>query len=32
MEVFNAGTSDLDEFAIFVVDANLPFSSPAKLD
>ncbi|NLS07763.1 cupin domain-containing protein [Rhizobium sp. P32RR-XVIII] len=32
MEVFNAGTTDLDELAIFVVDANRPFSSPAKLD
>ncbi len=32
MEVFNAGESDLDEFAIFVVDANRPFSSPASLD
>ncbi|AZO69029.1 MULTISPECIES: cupin domain-containing protein [unclassified Mesorhizobium] len=32
MEVFNAGTSDLDELAIFVVDANRPFSSPANFD
>ncbi|MDU0364885.1 cupin domain-containing protein [Rhizobium sp. 25PS6] len=32
MEVFNAGTTDLDQFAIFVVDANRPFSSPASLD
>ncbi|MFN0192296.1 MAG: cupin domain-containing protein [Aestuariivirga sp.] len=32
MEVFNAGTVDLEEFAIFVVDANRKFSSPAKLD
>ncbi|MER9022368.1 cupin domain-containing protein [Mesorhizobium sp. M0815] len=32
MEVFNAGTTDLDELAIFVVDANQPFSSPARLD
>lgn len=32
MEVFNAGTTVLDEFAIFVVDANRPFSSPASLD
>jgi hypothetical protein len=32
MEVFNAGTSDLEEFAIFVVDANRKFSSPAKFD
>lgn len=30
MEVFNAGTTDLDELAIFVVDANRPFSSPAR--
>jgi hypothetical protein len=32
MEVFSAGTTDLDELAIFVVDAARPFSSPAKLD
>jgi hypothetical protein len=32
MEVFSAGTTDLDELAIFVVDANQPFSSPASLD
>ena len=32
MEVFNAGTTALDELAIFVVDANRPFSSPASLD
>ncbi|MGK9169606.1 hypothetical protein KXR53_25035 [Inquilinus limosus] len=32
MEVFNAGTTDLDELAIFVVDADRPFSSPASLD
>jgi hypothetical protein len=32
MEVFSAGTVDLDELAIFVVDANRPFSSPASLD
>ena len=32
MEVFNAGTTDLDELATFVVDANRPFSSPASLD
>ena len=32
MEVFNAGTTDLDQFAILVVDANRPFSSPASLD
>ena len=32
MEVFNAGTTDLDELATFVVDANRPFSSPASLE
>ncbi|MER8500993.1 cupin domain-containing protein [Mesorhizobium sp. M0213] len=32
MEVFSAGTTNLDELAIFVVDANQPFSSPASLD
>ncbi|WP_037403088.1 cupin domain-containing protein [Sinorhizobium fredii] len=32
MEVFNAGPTDLDELAIFVVDASRPFSSPASLD
>jgi hypothetical protein len=32
MEVFNAGTIDLEELAIFVVDANRKFSSPAKFD
>lgn len=32
MEVFNAGTIDLEEFAVFVVDANRKFSSPAKFD
>jgi hypothetical protein len=32
MEVFSAGMSDLDQLALFVVDANRPFSSPAKLD
>jgi len=32
MEVFSAGTTDLTELAIFVVDASRPFSSPAKLD
>ncbi len=32
MEVFNAGTSDLDQLVMFVVDANKPFSTPAKLD
>jgi hypothetical protein len=32
MEVFNAGTSDLDQLVMFVVDATRPFSTPAKLD
>lgn len=32
MEVFSAGTTDLDQLAIFVADANRPFSSPASLD
>jgi len=31
MEVFNAGTIDLEALAIFVGDANRPFSSPATL-
>jgi hypothetical protein len=32
MEVFSAGASDLDQLVMFVVDANRPFSSPAKFD
>jgi len=32
MEVFSAGTSDLDQLVMFVVDASRPFSSPAKFD
>jgi len=32
MEVSNSGSGDLREFALFVVDANKPFSSPAKFD
>lgn len=32
MEVFKAGEVDLEELAIFVVDANRKFSSPAKFD
>ena len=32
MEVFNAGEIDLEELAIFVVDANRKFSSLAKFD
>ena len=31
MEVFSAGTSDLDQLVMFVVDATRPFSSPATL-
>jgi hypothetical protein len=30
MEVFSAGTEDLDQLVMFVVDADRPFSSPAK--
>ena len=32
MEVFRAGTTDLDQLVMFVVDATKPFSSPAKLE
>ena len=32
MMVSNSGTGDLREFALFVVDAEKPFSSPAKMD
>jgi len=32
MEVFSAGTSDLNALVMFVVDATKPFSSPAKLE
>jgi hypothetical protein len=32
MEVFSAGTSELNQLVMFVVDATRPFSSPAKLD
>lgn len=32
MEVFSAGTVDLDQLVMFVVDATRPFSSPAKMD
>ena len=32
MEVTSAGTVDLDQLVMFVVDASRPFSSPAKLD
>jgi hypothetical protein len=32
MEVFSAGTGDLDQLVMFVVDASRPFSSPARFD
>lgn len=32
MEIFSAGTTDLDQLVMFVVDAKRPFSSPAKFD
>lgn len=32
MEVFSAGAVDLDQLVMFVVDANRPFSSPAKFE
>ena len=32
MEVFSAGTTDLDQIVMFVVDATRPFSSPAKFE
>jgi hypothetical protein len=32
MEVFSAGTSDLDQLVMFVVDASKPFSMPAKFE
>jgi mannose-6-phosphate isomerase-like protein (cupin superfamily) len=32
MEVFSAGTTDLDQVVMFVVDATKPFSSPAKFE
>jgi hypothetical protein len=32
MEVFNAGSDDLDQLVMFVVDATRPFSSPAKFE
>jgi hypothetical protein len=32
MEVFSAGTSDLDQLVMFVVDATRPFSSSAKFE
>jgi hypothetical protein len=32
MIVSNSGKGELREFALFVVDANRPFNSPAKMD
>lgn len=32
MQVFNAGSADLDQLVMFVVDATRPFSSPAKFE
>jgi quercetin dioxygenase-like cupin family protein len=32
MVVSNSGSGDLREFALFIVDADKPFSSPAKVD
>ena len=32
MEVFNAGTTDLDQLVMFVVDATRPFSVPARFE
>lgn len=32
MEVFSAGTTELDQLVMFVVDATRPFSSPAKFE
>ena len=32
MEVFSAGTVDLDQLVMFVVDATQPFSSPARFE
>jgi hypothetical protein len=32
MEVFSAGTTDLDQIVMFVVDATRPFSSPARFE
>jgi hypothetical protein len=32
MEVFSAGTSDLEQLVMFLVDAARPFSSPAKFE
>ena len=32
MEVFSAGTTDLDQLVMFVVDATRPFASPARFE
>ena len=32
MEVFSAGTTDLDQLVMFVVNANRPFASPARFE
>jgi hypothetical protein len=32
MEVFSAGTTELDQLVMFVVDATRPFSPPAKFE
>jgi hypothetical protein len=32
MEVFSAGSTDLDQLVMFVVDATRPFSSPARFE
>ena len=32
MEVFNAGTTNLDQLVMFVVDANKPFTASAKFE
>ncbi|MGH8638877.1 MAG: hypothetical protein ACREUZ_17215 [Burkholderiales bacterium] len=32
MQVFNSGTTDVSALIMFVVDANRPFSTPAKLE
>lgn len=32
MEVFNAGTTNLDQLVMFVVDATKPFTAPAKFE
>lgn len=31
MQIFNAGTTDLNALIMFVVDATKPFSVPSKL-